>query len=81
MLQDDATEAEWFDVRDLPQPLAFDHKLIVRTAFQHLMQQPSVTGVCVCAFQMGCLWVTQCRCSAAMRDVDGEISTHNILQD
>ncbi|CAL8464179.1 g3714 [Coccomyxa elongata] len=41
---DDASEAEWFDVRDLPQPLAFDHKLIVRTAFQHLMQQPSVTG-------------------------------------
>ncbi len=43
-LQDDASEAEWFDVRDLPQPLAFDHKLIVRTAFHHLMQQPAVKG-------------------------------------
>ncbi|KAK9918397.1 hypothetical protein WJX75_003788 [Coccomyxa subellipsoidea] len=41
---DDASAAEWFDVRDLPQPLAFDHKLIVRTAFQHLMQQPTVKG-------------------------------------
>lgn len=35
---DDATEAEWYDVTKLP-PLAFDHKLIVRTAFQHLLQQ------------------------------------------
>lgn len=37
-MQDDATEAEWYDVTKLP-PLAFDHKLIVRTAFQHLLQQ------------------------------------------
>ncbi|DBA75329.1 hypothetical protein WJX77_010069 [Trebouxia sp. C0004] len=35
---DDAIEAEWYDVTKLP-PLAFDHKLIVRTAFQHLLQQ------------------------------------------
>ena len=37
-VQDDATEAEWYDVTKLP-PLAFDHKLIVRTAFEHLIQQ------------------------------------------
>lgn len=36
-LQDDATEAEWYDVTQLP-ALAFDHKLIIRTAFQHLLQ-------------------------------------------
>lgn len=35
--QDDATEAEWYDVTKLP-PMAFDHKLIVRTAFEHLLQ-------------------------------------------
>lgn len=33
---DDATEAEWYDVTKLPS-LAFDHKLIVRTAFEHLL--------------------------------------------
>ena len=36
-MQDDATEAEWYDVTKLP-ALAFDHKLIVRTAFEHLSQ-------------------------------------------
>lgn len=40
---DDATEAEWYDVTKLP-PLAFDHKLIVRTAFQHLLQQSETTA-------------------------------------
>lgn len=78
MSQDDASEAEWFDVRDLPQPLAFDHKLIVRTAFQHLMQQPSVTGACVC-FAHGCQTDHPCRCCAAINDV--ELYNHNILQD
>lgn len=38
VVQDDATEAEWYDVTKLP-PLAFDHKLVVRTAFEHLIQQ------------------------------------------
>ena len=38
-LQDDAAEAEWFSVSKPPQPLAFDHKLILRKAFQHLAQQ------------------------------------------
>ena len=49
-MQDDATEAEWYDVTKLPS-LAFDHKLIVRTAFQHLLKQPEATstgtGVCL----------------------------------
>lgn len=47
-MQDDATEAEWYDVTKLP-PLAFDHKLIVRTAFQHLLQQSETkaTGMSV----------------------------------
>ena len=40
MLQDDAAEAEWHDVAALPQPLAFDHKEIVREAFQHLLGRP-----------------------------------------
>ena len=38
-MQDDATEAEWYDVTKLPS-LAFDHKLIVRTAFEHLLDRP-----------------------------------------
>ena len=38
-VQDDAAEAEWFSVSKPPQPLAFDHKLILRRAFQHLAQQ------------------------------------------
>lgn len=42
-MQDDATEAEWYDVTKLPS-LAFDHKLIVRTAFQHLLKQPEATS-------------------------------------
>ena len=33
--------AEWFDAAQLP-PLAFDHKLIVRTAFRHLAKQEAV---------------------------------------
>ena len=36
-VQDDATEAEWYDVTKLP-AMAFDHKLIVRTAFERLLQ-------------------------------------------
>ena len=39
-LQDDAAEAEWFPVTGLPQPLAFDHKEVVRTAFAKLLDQP-----------------------------------------
>jgi len=35
--QDDAAEAEWFRVSEPPLPLAFDHKLILRKAFQHLL--------------------------------------------
>ncbi len=38
--QDDAAEAEWHDVAKPPQPLAFDHKEIIRVAFQRLLTCP-----------------------------------------
>lgn len=43
-VQDDAEEAEWFDLRKPPAKLAFDHKVIVRTAFEHLLKQHAQTG-------------------------------------
>ena len=43
-VQDDAKEAEWFDARKPPAKLAFDHKVIVRTAFEHLLKQHAQTG-------------------------------------
>jgi hypothetical protein len=36
--QDDAQDAKWFDVNDLPQPLAFDHNLLVRSALKRLSE-------------------------------------------
>ena len=51
-VQDDAAEAEWFSVSKPPQPLAFDHKLILRRAFQHLAEQKEAqTGNLRCNFQ------------------------------
>ncbi|CAK0786355.1 hypothetical protein CVIRNUC_009568 [Coccomyxa viridis] len=41
---DDAAEAEWFDVSQPPSKLAFDHKLIIRTAFEHLLKQHTGKG-------------------------------------
>ncbi|GLC38645.1 hypothetical protein PLESTB_000455900 [Pleodorina starrii] len=41
---DDAKDARWFDVSQLP-PLAFDHKLVVRTALGHLAKQPEAAQV------------------------------------
>lgn len=38
-MQDDAAEAEWFPVTRLPQPLAFDHKEVVRTSLAKLLEQ------------------------------------------
>jgi len=40
---DDARAARWFDVGDLP-PLAFDHKLIVRSALRHLAAGPAAAA-------------------------------------
>ena len=40
---DDAADAKWFDIKCLPEPLAFDHKLIVRTAFEKLALEPSTS--------------------------------------
>lgn len=41
---DDAADARWFPVAGLPQPLAFDHKEVVRAAFGRLKQQPQVAS-------------------------------------
>ena len=45
-LQDDAEAADWFDINKLPK-LAFDHKLIVRTAFQHMLDRHAARGKCM----------------------------------
>ena len=39
--QDDAAEAEWFDITSPPSYLAFDHKLIIRRAFEYLLKLES----------------------------------------
>ncbi|GIL86788.1 hypothetical protein Vretimale_15630 [Volvox reticuliferus] len=41
---DDAKDARWFDVSMLP-VLAFDHKLVVRTALRQLAKQPTAAAV------------------------------------
>ena len=46
LLQDDAADAQWFDVSNVPQPLAFDHKLIVREAFEYLLKGSKAQGEC-----------------------------------
>jgi 8-oxo-dGTP diphosphatase len=46
-LQDDAEAADWWDVTKLPK-LAFDHKLIVRTAFQHVLDRHAAKGGVSC---------------------------------
>lgn len=56
-LQDDATEAEWYDVTQLP-ALAFDHKLIIRTAFEHLLQHSETKS----AGELGLVWAPRCIC-------------------
>lgn len=40
---DDAAEAQWFSVTEVP-TMAFDHKLIVRTAFEKLLEQKDGQG-------------------------------------
>ncbi len=42
---DDAADARWFPVAGLPQPLAFDHKEVVRAAFGRLKEQPQVASI------------------------------------
>lgn len=36
---DDASDAQWFDIDCIPSPLAFDHKVILRNAFEKLAQE------------------------------------------
>lgn len=43
LVQDDAAEAQWFSVTEVP-TMAFDHKLIVRTAFEKLLEQKDGQG-------------------------------------
>lgn len=42
-MQDDAREASWFNVGELPS-LAFDHKLVVRETFKTLAGRPEAAG-------------------------------------
>lgn len=68
-MQDDAADARWFDLTALPQPLAFDHKLVLRAAFSHLLKHPdtatsgtphSRTCVCMLAKLLQVLSLTAC---------------------
>ena len=47
--QDDAEDAQWFDVTDPPQ-LAFDHKLVLLKGFEHLLthKEAQQTGMPSC---------------------------------
>lgn len=45
---DDAAEAEWFPITALPQPLAFDHKEIVRAALVKLGEQRQAADIGAC---------------------------------
>ena len=49
-LQDDAADAQWFDVADPPQ-LAFDHKLVLCKGFEHLIKHAEAqqTGLPSCS--------------------------------
>jgi len=42
-MQDDAQDARWFALNDLP-PLAFDHKLVIRTTLLKLAEKPQVSS-------------------------------------
>jgi hypothetical protein len=70
--QDDAKDAQWFDVDSLPE-LAFDHKLVVRRSLRHLAAQPEakqtgtplLAGACAELFlgqRVACLqrWTMYC---------------------
>jgi hypothetical protein len=50
--QDDAADATWYDVGALPS-LAFDHKLIMREAFEQLAGRPEVQAAGVCLLDDG----------------------------
>eukprot|EP00884_Botryococcus_braunii_P019146 jgi/Botrbrau1/5915/Bobra.0366s0090.1 len=39
---DDASDAQWFEVDQIPRPLAFDHQPMLKTAFERLAEFPDV---------------------------------------
>ena len=49
---DDAAEAEWHDVGDVPK-LAFDHKLVVRECFQHACKLDACSATARAALHKG----------------------------
>ena len=66
LLQDDASNAEWWTVTKLP-PLAFDHKLIVRSAFQRLGERDDVNSeggldAAAALSQTPCSCMSECNC-------------------
>ncbi|MFH1883901.1 MAG: NUDIX hydrolase [Planctomycetota bacterium] len=40
---DDAAQAQWFDIEELPKDMAFDHKEVVRFAIEKLLKTPRKT--------------------------------------
>lgn len=54
-LQDDAADAKWFPVGQLPS-LAFDHKLVVRTAFEKLAERGEVASEGATVLVIAFLW-------------------------
>lgn len=54
--QDDAAAASWYPVNALPS-LAFDHKQIIREAFQKLLERPEVQQAGVYVYIFGCMCV------------------------
>ena len=44
--QDDASDAQWFDIAHLPK-LAFDHKVLVRDVIENIRQRSSQMGSCL----------------------------------
>ena len=42
---------QWWPLDQLPKPLAFDHKLILRTAFRHLAGNPGPSSATVTALK------------------------------
>jgi hypothetical protein len=73
-LQDDAAAAKWYPVNSLPS-LAFDHKQIIREAFQKLLGRPEVQQAGACqrcgasAWARCCIPINRCaHCSCCIKN-------------